>query len=133
MTNGRHSARPSVRRALPNSSDRSGLWTPQEDVDAAASVVQRRSPVRPSAAPLSHCGSSVSQKGGRTGRKTAEEPTDGLVVRLKMPGAEASCRTGACNTQLRMRLHAAAAQCWDAVSPLRQEMPPRVSGNIRGF
>ena len=56
----------------------------QEDVDAAASVVQRRSPARPSMAPLSHSGSTVSQKGGgRTLRKAAEELADVAEVRLE--------------------------------------------------
>jgi len=55
---------------------------PQEDVDAAASVVQRRSPARgSSAAPLSHSASSVSQKVGRAPRKVLEDLADGPAVR----------------------------------------------------
>ena len=53
----------------------------QEDVDAAASVVQRRSPpARPGghAPPLSHCASSMSQKGGH-GRGAARKAVDDLI------------------------------------------------------
>lgn len=60
-----------------------GLLIAQEDVDAAASVVHRRSPARSSAPPLSHCASSISQKGGRAARKIAEDIADNLAVRSK--------------------------------------------------
>ena len=61
------------------------LLLPQEDVDAAASVVARRSPGRSSAAPLSNCASSISQKAGRTARigKAGEELADGPAVRRR--------------------------------------------------